>query len=201
MIYSKPNLPPPTNPSHPSATTPGQIIIQVKSGKSGIKDMRDLRGVLEREKAAMGVLICLQPPTRGRVAEAVSAGFYEHKTIRFIGLHPLMCGGDCQGQGYLKQRLSRGRTNRLGGNCDPQASYKPCTSQELGRCLSILFVFRSYSLRILFVFSGGALCGATEVPPRPWLVVTVLVGRPFKLNSTLLYLSAPVHCGGSPVGV
>jgi len=42
--------------------------------------VRDLRGVLEREKAAMGVLISLQPPTKEMVTEAVSAGFYEHKT-------------------------------------------------------------------------------------------------------------------------
>ena len=42
--------------------------------------MRDLRGVLDREKAAMGVLISLQPPTKDMVAEAASAGFYEHKT-------------------------------------------------------------------------------------------------------------------------
>jgi site-specific DNA-methyltransferase (adenine-specific) len=36
--------------------------------------------VLEREKAAMGVLISLQPPTSQMEAEAASAGFYEHKT-------------------------------------------------------------------------------------------------------------------------
>ena len=44
--------------------------------------MRDLRGVLEREQAAMGVLISLQPPTRDMVAEAVSADFYEHESIQ-----------------------------------------------------------------------------------------------------------------------
>jgi hypothetical protein len=65
----------------PKASKAEQIIIQVKGGKTGVKDVRDLRGVLEREKAAMGVLISLQPPTRDMVAEAVSAGFYEHKTI------------------------------------------------------------------------------------------------------------------------
>ena len=64
----------------PRAAKPEQIIIQVKGGKTGVKDVRDLRGVLEREKAAMGLLISLQPPTRDMVAEAVSAGFYEHKT-------------------------------------------------------------------------------------------------------------------------
>ena len=63
----------------PGAARPEQIIIQVKGGKTGVKDVRDLRGVLEREKAAMGLLISLQPPTRDMVAEAVSAGFYEHK--------------------------------------------------------------------------------------------------------------------------
>jgi hypothetical protein len=67
---------------HPKASKAEQIIIQVKGGKTGVKDVRDLRGVLEREKAAMGVLISLQPPTREMVTEAVSAGFYEHKTIQ-----------------------------------------------------------------------------------------------------------------------
>ncbi len=64
----------------PRDPKPEQIIIQVKGGKTGVKDVRDLRGVLEREKAAMGVLISLQPPTREMVTEAVSSGFYEHKT-------------------------------------------------------------------------------------------------------------------------
>ena len=63
----------------PQATKPEQIIIQVKGGKTGVKDVRDLRGVLEREKAAMGVLISLQPPTGPMEAEAASAGFYAHK--------------------------------------------------------------------------------------------------------------------------
>jgi DNA modification methylase len=58
---------------------PEQIIIQVKGGKTGVKDVRDLRGVLDREKAAIGVLISLQPPTKEMVAEAVSTGFYVHK--------------------------------------------------------------------------------------------------------------------------
>ena len=61
------------------APKPEQIILQVKGGKTGVKDVRDLRGVLDREKAAIGVLISLQPPTREMQAEAVSTGFYEHK--------------------------------------------------------------------------------------------------------------------------
>ena len=47
----------------PKAAKPEQIIIQVKGGKTGVKDVRDLRGVLDREKAAIGILISLQSPT------------------------------------------------------------------------------------------------------------------------------------------
>jgi hypothetical protein len=64
----------------PRAAKPEQIIIQVKGGKTGVKDVRDLRGVLDREKAAMGILISLQPPTGPMETEAASVGFYEHKT-------------------------------------------------------------------------------------------------------------------------
>ena len=66
----------------PKAGKAEQIIIQVKGSKTGVKDVRDLRGVLNQEKAATGVLISLQPPTRDRVAEAVGADFYEHKAFR-----------------------------------------------------------------------------------------------------------------------
>ena len=64
----------------PKAAKPEQIIIQVKGGKTGVKDVRDLRGVLDREKAAIGILISLQPPTAPMETEAASVGFYEHRT-------------------------------------------------------------------------------------------------------------------------
>ncbi len=66
----------------PKASKAEQIIIQVKGGKGGVDHVRDLRGVLDREKAAMGVLITLQPPTKPMEVEAASTGFYEHKTNR-----------------------------------------------------------------------------------------------------------------------
>lgn len=66
----------------PQAAKPEQIVIQVKGGKTGVKDVRDLRGVIDREKAAIGVLISLQPPTGPMEAEAASVGFYEHKLTR-----------------------------------------------------------------------------------------------------------------------
>ena len=54
-----------------------QVIIQVKSGKVSSKDIRDLVGVLDREKAAIGVFITLDAPSRDMITEAVSAGFYQ----------------------------------------------------------------------------------------------------------------------------
>ena len=63
----------------PQAARPAQIIIQVKGGKTGVKDVRDLRGVIDRDSAAIGILISLQPPTGPMESEAASAGFYEHK--------------------------------------------------------------------------------------------------------------------------
>lgn len=52
------------------------VIVQVKSGKVSSRDIRDLVGTIDREKAAIGVLITLQDPTRDMIGEAASAGFY-----------------------------------------------------------------------------------------------------------------------------
>jgi site-specific DNA-methyltransferase (adenine-specific) len=52
------------------------ILVQVKSGKVSSRDIRDLVGVLDREKAVIGIFITLQPATKDMVKEAVSAGFY-----------------------------------------------------------------------------------------------------------------------------
>jgi site-specific DNA-methyltransferase (adenine-specific) len=56
---------------------PKRVIIQVKSGHVKSGDIRDLRGVIERENdAAIGVFITLEKPTGDMVTEAVSAGYY-----------------------------------------------------------------------------------------------------------------------------
>jgi len=54
-----------------------KIMVQVKSGHIGVSQIRDLKGVLDREKAAIGAFITLKSPTREMIKEAVSAGFYE----------------------------------------------------------------------------------------------------------------------------
>lgn len=56
------------------------VIISVKAGNTGVAHVRDLRGVLDREKASIGVLITMQDHTKPMEEEAVTAGFYESKT-------------------------------------------------------------------------------------------------------------------------
>ena len=56
---------------------PKKVIAQVKSGKVGAKDIHELRGVIEREKAAIGVFITLENPTGPMLKEALAAGYYE----------------------------------------------------------------------------------------------------------------------------
>ena len=56
--------------------TPQKVVIQVKGGGTEAKDVRDLKGVLDREKAAIGLLITLQEPTRNMRQEEASGGFY-----------------------------------------------------------------------------------------------------------------------------
>lgn len=53
-----------------------KIIVQVKSGHVGSAQVRDLKGVLEREKAAIGALVTLKLPTKAMKEEAAAAGFY-----------------------------------------------------------------------------------------------------------------------------
>ena len=54
-----------------------QIILSVKAGHTSSPHVRDLRGVVEREDAAIGVLISMQEPTSHMRTEAASAGFYD----------------------------------------------------------------------------------------------------------------------------
>lgn len=56
-----------------------KIIVQVKGGGSGAKDIRDLLGTVENQKAVGGVLITLDKPTKPMRDEAASAGRFESK--------------------------------------------------------------------------------------------------------------------------
>lgn len=53
-----------------------QVIISVKGGGTSVRDVRDLVGTVQREQAAIGVLVTAHPPTRDMVNEAAAAGVY-----------------------------------------------------------------------------------------------------------------------------
>ena len=53
-----------------------QVVLSVKAGHASVAHLRDLRGVMEREQAEIGVLIAMQEPTQPMRAEAAAAGFY-----------------------------------------------------------------------------------------------------------------------------
>ena len=55
---------------------PKRVIVQVKSGKVKSGDIRDLRGVIDREGAAIGVFVTLESPSRDMMTEAATTGVY-----------------------------------------------------------------------------------------------------------------------------
>jgi len=81
------------------ATTgkPQRVLIQVKSGKVKSGDIRDLAGTLQREAAALGVFITLEPPSKDMVTEAATAGFYTspwgtHPRLQILTVQDLLSG-------------------------------------------------------------------------------------------------------------
>ncbi len=67
-----------------------QVLISVKAGKVGVGAVRDLRGVIEREQAEIGILISMHEPTEPMRREAASAGFYRSGSegVGTWGKHP-----------------------------------------------------------------------------------------------------------------
>ena len=60
---------------------PKKIVVQVKSGHVNVAQVRDLKGVVEREKAVLGAFLSLKEPSRQMVAEAAAADFYEPEQL------------------------------------------------------------------------------------------------------------------------
>ena len=75
-----------------------QIIFSVKAGRTSVPHVRDLRGVIEREQAEIGVLLTQQEPTKPMRKEATSAGFYEspwgtrHPRLQLLTVTDLLTG-------------------------------------------------------------------------------------------------------------
>ena len=56
--------------------TSHKMVVQVKGGRVSSPQIRDLKGVVERENAALGLFITLDEPTRDMRTEAASGGFF-----------------------------------------------------------------------------------------------------------------------------
>jgi DNA modification methylase len=104
-----------------------QIIFSVKAGELHATYVRDLRGVVEREKAAIGVMISFQEPTKPMRTEAASAGFYssnwgEHPRIQLRTVADLLAG---KGIDYPPTKADSTFKKA------PRATYDEPTNQEL----------------------------------------------------------------------
>jgi len=76
---------------------PRQIVLSVKAGHVTVAHLHELRGVIEREKAEIGVLISMQDPTGPMRKEAASAGFYtspwgKHSRLQILTVEDLLTG-------------------------------------------------------------------------------------------------------------
>lgn len=84
-----------------SGGKPKRVLIQVKSGHVKSGDIRDLRGTVEREGAALGVFITLEPPTKDMESEAAAAGLYHspwfgsnYPKIQILTIGQLLAGAE-----------------------------------------------------------------------------------------------------------
>ncbi len=82
---------------HDGSEKTRQIVLSVKAGKLHANYIRDLRGVLEREKADIAVLLSFQTPTKLMRQEAALAGFYtspwgKHARLQLLTVADLLDG-------------------------------------------------------------------------------------------------------------
>jgi site-specific DNA-methyltransferase (adenine-specific) len=75
-----------------------KAIISVKGGATSVKDIRDLSGVIDREKAEMGIFLTLQKPTKPMKIESTIKGFYrsplgkDYPKIQILTIEELLQG-------------------------------------------------------------------------------------------------------------
>ena len=91
---------------------PQKIIVSVKGGDHvGSAMIRDLKGVVEREKAIIGLFVTLTEPTRDMLKEASSAGFHEVGEKQFPKIQLLTIKGLLEGRErpeYFDQHIVKG---------------------------------------------------------------------------------------------
>ncbi len=103
------------------AKTTERAIVSVKGGSVSVPMIRDLKGVLDREKAPIGVFLTLDPPTRPMEKEAASAGFYtlgerQYPRLQIITVEQALAGAKpaipLVDTGAAFKRAARENTNK-----------------------------------------------------------------------------------------
>ena len=109
------------------AKTTERVIVSVKGGENiGVPMVRDLKGVLEREKAPIGIFLTLNRPTRPMEAEAAAAGFYENDFGRYPRLQIITIEAALEGARPRLPVIDTGAAFRRAGrelSEPPQASF------------------------------------------------------------------------------
>ena len=110
---------------HDGGNETREIIFSVKAGKLHASYIRDLRGVVEREKAQIGVLISFDAPTRQMLAEAASAGVYtspwgrkSYARMQLLTIAELMNGKRID---YPSGEVGENKTYRKGPTREPSS--------------------------------------------------------------------------------
>jgi len=99
-----------------------QVILSVKAGHITVSQLRDLRGVIERDHAAIGVLLSMETPTRPMRTEAADAGFYEapwgqkYPRLQMLTIADLLDGRtiDMPPMGTMAKNVTHRRAPRQG---------------------------------------------------------------------------------------
>ena len=112
---------------HDSAAGPTrQIVVSVKAGHLAPAYVRDLRGVLERERAEIGVLLSFEKPSAGMRAEAAEASFYESPWGRHPRIQLLTIGELLDGHGIDYPHVTGANvTHRNADRAKPAQPYAP----------------------------------------------------------------------------
>ena len=76
-----------------------RVIVSVKSGHTNVSHIRDLGHVIDRENAAIGVYLTLEPPTKPMLTEAAEKGFYhspgwnkDYPRLQILTVEDLLAG-------------------------------------------------------------------------------------------------------------
>ena len=99
-----------------------QIIISVKAGHTGRAHVHELRGVIDREEAVIGVLISMQGTTKPMREEAASVGLYtspwgKHPRLQLLTVEELLGGKgiDCPPLRHVSQTFRKAPKTKTPG--------------------------------------------------------------------------------------